>query len=77
MADPNLRVMGKEARGLDVNDITGNRKNNKGGSAHPPISSERAVPVKPRMMEYDIINPTTNEGRLRMSQYGKNVVSSR
>ena len=38
---------------------------------------DRAAPIRPRVMEYDIINPGGNDSRLRMSSYGKNVLSSR
>lgn len=64
--------MRREQRGLDVNDITGKRNN---GSL-PPQPYERVAAVKPRQMNYDIINPAPSE-RLRMSQYGKNVLDSR
>lgn len=57
---------------MDVNDITGKRKN---GSL-PPSQFERVAAVKPRQMNYDIINPSPTE-RLRMSAYGKNILDSR
>ena len=79
MNDPTLRIVAKEERGLDVSDITGSksRQNAQNRNALPPRGPiERIAPIRPRVMEYDIINPVANEGRLRMSQYGKNVVSS-
>ena len=72
MNDPALGVITKESRGLDVNDITGAKRNSAVNQ-----SIERAAPIRPRVMEYDIINPNTGEARLRMSSYGKNVLSSR
>lgn len=71
MNDPTLGVTKREERGLNVADITGVRKGN------PNQSMERAAPIRPRVQEYDIINPTTGDNRLRMSSYGKNVLSSR
>ena len=38
---------------------------------------DRVKPILPRSMEYDIINPAPRENSLRMSTYGKNVLSSR
>ena len=77
MNDPSLRVMRKEERGMDVNDITGNKKTLHGPGTLPPTGPiDRIQPVKPRMMDYDIINPVPGDGRLRMSQYGKNVLTS-
>ena len=73
MNDPNLKVVTKEARGMDVKDITGGRN---GQSLSNTM--ERVQPIKPRSMEYDIINPAPKDNAaLRMSSYGKNVLSSR
>ena len=71
MNDPELKVTKADARGMDVNDING--RNAK------PLSKtmDRVVPIRPRMMEYDIINPVPKDNSLRMSAYGKNVLSSR
>ena len=74
MNDPNLVVQGREARGLDVNDITGGKGRNAPqiGGTNP----QRLTAIRPRVMEYDIINPGP-KNELRMSAYGKNVLSSR
>lgn len=78
MNDPNLHMPRKEQRGLDVNDITGNKKTLHGQGSLPPTGPlERVAPVRPRVMEYDIINPVSGGDRMRMSQYGKNVLGSR
>lgn len=75
MNDPRLGVATKESRGLDVNDITQKRK---GTSLLPPTgASARVQPIRPRQNEYDIINPNTGDAKLRMSAYGKNILSSR
>ena len=63
-------MMKREERGLNVHDITGKRN----GSL-PPMTYERVAAVKPRSMNYDIINPSPTE-RLRMSAYGKNVLDA-
>ena len=69
MNDPNLKVSMREQRTLDVNDITGKK-----AALAQDAPRERLAPIRPRVMEYDIINPTDGQ-RLRMSQYGKNVLS--
>lgn len=76
--DPNLHVATREERGLDVKDITGGGGRSKRPRQGLPPSGmpERVGPIRPRVMEYDIINPTGTE-RLRMSGYGKNVMGSR
>ena len=78
MREPGMGVMKREERGMDVNDITGKKKTLHGPGTLPPTGpSERVAPIRPRIMEYDIINPLPQEGRLRMSAYGKNVLDSR
>ena len=75
--DPNLQVATREQRGLDVNDITGGGRSKRPMQGLPPTGlPDRVAPIRPRVMEYDIINPTGGE-RLRMSGYGKNVMGSR
>ena len=71
MNDPNLNVMRREERGLDVNDITGRTK----ALASGPQA--RVAPIRPTNKDYDIINPVVSENKLRMSSYGKNVLDSR
>ena len=71
MNDPNLGVMKREERGLDVNDITGRTKSLAAG----PLA--RVAPIRPTNKDYDIINPVHNDNKLRMSSYGKNVLDSR
>ena len=72
MNDPEMKVIKADERTMDVNDINGR-------NSHIPLSRtmDRVVPIKPRMMEYDIINPVSKDASLRMSAYGKNVLSSR
>jgi len=70
MNDPTLRVISKEERGLDVSDITGRKTRNDAQirNALPPRGPiERMAPIRPRVMEYDIINPAPNDARMRMS----------
>ena len=70
MNDPTLRVITKEERGLDVSDITGKKTRNDTQirNALPPRGPiERMAPIRPRVMEYDIINPVANDARMRMS----------
>ena len=70
MNDPNQKVPAREARGLNVNDITG-----KAAQGHV---SERMAPIRPKVMEYDIINPGPRDSTtLRLSQVGKTVLESR
>ena len=54
---------------MNVNDITGKSK-----GAGQDLGS-RAQAIRPKVMEYDIINP--HGEKLRMSAYGKNVINSR
>ena len=73
MNDPTLGVMRKEQRGLDVNDINGQKKRASQPALPPQAPMQRASSVRPRQMEYDIINPGTGSqesSRLRMSGYG-------
>ena len=71
----------KESRSLDVNDIIGKKKTGDGGL--PPTglidaTRDRVRPIRPRQNDFDIINPVgVGTNRLRMSSYGKNVLSSR
>ena len=70
MYDPNAKVASRDQRALNVNDITG--KSVKG------LNSDRAAPIRPKVMDYDIINPgPKNAATLRMSQVGKTVLESR
>ena len=59
MNDPTLGVMRKEQRGLDVNDINGSKKRGSQQALPPQGPIQRASSVRPRQMEYDIINPAT------------------
>ena len=83
MNDPTLRVEQRDRRGLDVNDIVGAKKNgvHASGSLPPTGPRSRAIAVMPHQMEYDIINPGTDAGKIeaaqmRMSGYGKKVLGS-
>ena len=76
MQDANLRMTMRGERGLNVNDITGERKTLDGRASLSPLgSTDRAVPFKPRIMGYDIV--TADDSRFRMTQYGRGVLSSR
>ena len=79
MMDPSSGVATKESRGMDVNDITGRKPTLHGPGTLPPTgpSAARVAPIRPRQNDYDIINPVGADARLRMSAYGKNVLSSR
>lgn len=62
-------MQSKAERGMNVNDIPGaasKTRNLKGGAQ---TSFERAVPIRPTIKDYDIINPYTAEGGAR-SQMG-------
>ena len=61
MNDPSLRVMQRDGRGLNVNDITGSKKHGS-GSVPPTGPRARAIAVMPHQLEYDLINPGTNGG---------------
>ena len=70
MYDPNAKVVSREQRALNVNDIT--------GKSVKALNSDRVAPIRPKVMDYDIINPgPKGVGTLRMSQVGKTVLESR
>ena len=72
MYDNTQGVSKRDTRGINVDDITG-------GNARvrdfANTAANRVAPIRPKIMDYDIINPTSD--KLRMSSYGKHVLSSR
>ena len=76
MFDPTVGVAKREERGLDVNDITATKNGKRPTmAAMKEAIQSRAQAIRPKIMEYDIINP--HGEKLRMSAYGKNVINSR
>ena len=61
-----------EIRSINGKDANGTKTRNS-----QSYTMERVKPILPRSMEYDIINPGPRDNALRMSSYGKNVLSSR
>ena len=69
--DPNQKVAPRAERGLNVNDITGK-------AAAQSHRADRPAPIRPKIMDYDIINPGPRDSTtLRLSQVGKTVLESR